>query len=389
MATAGKDPTGSKDGGNGGGKAKMLPKTTNKRTMAIDEYGIRMGPGWTLNDGTFEQIPPAKRRKQDVPYPAYINTTFRAMNGLSNLQISCDAPVNQCAIEMAGEHFWRCLPPEVHDMVTLMPPNGPDLWSENQETVEKAFVVFNEDAYKDSKLDEYRAFKYLRANPWTIWPIWVEDQYGKDWVTLIWYATARKETPKSFDQIQSWGIVDPRRSRDPDATGRHPMVQGRQDRLRRILERFLRQARYTWNNNGTMFRVSPMPLGECTSGERCFAAMKELMSRILTWHMDDKNKTHRNVFVRDMSRWVNPYQQRIEMAGINAWMLMSSLDYDARIAVERIPPRTPFEVMMDGEKRLVYPYDLAGPFEKQTIANADYVLDANAKGGANRTTTGA
>lgn len=81
--------------------------------------------------------------------------------------------------------------------------------------------------------------------------------------------------------------------------------------------------------------------------------------------------------ITSMSQWVNPYQQRIEMTGICAWVLMATLDYNARISVEAILPNTRWDVAADGKKKYLYPYDLAGPFEEPPIASYDYLLPSN------------
>lgn len=65
---------------------------------------------------------------------------------------------------------------------------------------------------------------------------------------------------------------------------------------------------------------------------------------------------------------------RVEMTGINAFILMASLDFDARISVEAILPNTMTEVAADGVKKWVRNYDLAGPFEEPQIAADDFLL---------------
>lgn len=81
--------------------------------------------------------------------------------------------------------------------------------------------------------------------------------------------------------------------------------------------------------------------------------------------------------LRNLSQWVNPFQQRVEMTGINAWLLMSTLDYNARIVVEALPVNTLTEVAADGDKKYLYNYDLAGPYEDPPLAAWDYMLPAN------------
>jgi hypothetical protein len=88
------------------------------------------------------------------------------------------------------------------------------------------------------------------------------------------------------------------------------------------------------------------------------------------------NYDHGTTFT-SMRQWVNPFQQRVEMTGINAWVLMSTFDYNARIGVEAIQPNTLTEVAVDGKKKYLYPFDLAGPFREPPIAPYDYLLPAS------------
>jgi hypothetical protein len=81
---------------------------------------------------------------------------------------------------------------------------------------------------------------------------------------------------------------------------------------------------------------------------------------------------YRTDTIMNQQPWVNPYQQRVEMTGINAWILMASFDFNARIAIESIQSNTTIEVASDGKKKLLYPYDLAGPYDEPPISDYDY-----------------
>lgn len=87
-------------------------------------------------------------------------------------------------------------------------------------------------------------------------------------------------------------------------------------------------------------------------------------------------KFNHDTTVTSTARWVNPFQQRVELTGICAWILMASLDYNARIAVEAILPDTRWDVTSNGEKKHLRPYDLAGSYTEPPIASHDYLLPA-------------
>ena len=74
-----------------------------------------------------------------------------------------------------------------------------------------------------------------------------------------------------------------------------------------------------------------------------------------------------------MRPWINPYQFRIEMTGISAWVTMAALDYKARIAVEVIEDFD-FDTVADDIRKKTTPYDLAGPFEQPPMAPAGWLL---------------
>ena len=197
-----------------------------------------------------------------------------------------------------------------------------------------------------------------------------------------------------YDQLVRYTVIDPRRAGTAtkiagaakDDPLKYDFPHERTARLDAALRRFLTHAGYDLSHvplrqkaNGTpmgpmtVTHCSPMPNNECSSGERCFATVKELLERITQWHLQEHQRPE-EVF-RPLRPWINPYQYRVEMAGICAWVLMATLDFEARIAVEIIPP-SDIEVMSDGKRRLIEPYDLAGPFEYPPLAPRDWLLAA-------------
>ncbi|KAI0002350.1 hypothetical protein F4779DRAFT_631046 [Xylariaceae sp. FL0662B] len=342
---------------------------------------MRMGPGWTVNDGTFEHQPLEKRRKKDVPYPSFVNHTFRSSNGLSTLQISRNAPISLCAMDVACDHIWKCLPQNVKREVTFAPPNGPDLWSLDEEARDNMYTRMRGQVYQDEATRRtYRYYVDIKTKPWLVWPVWVEDNWGKDWVLVCSYAEATAQNPNTYDRLIAYTVYDPRRNPEPRDDRKNDVLHERQKRIVSRLVDFLQRGGYDTSSATWYMGMScPMPMRESTSGERCFHAVKELGGVISRWVWAGKQpystrkERRRNPFP-DLSRWVNPYQQRVEMTGINAWVLMATFDYNARIAVECIPPNGKFVVRSDGVRRAVQPFDLCGPHQEPLLAETDYLL---------------
>ncbi|KAI0473437.1 hypothetical protein GGR56DRAFT_695698 [Xylariaceae sp. FL0804] len=429
--------------------AAKRPKHSNKpakRPSNLDDYQVRMGSGWTTNDGTFGQVPLADRSKADVPHPTYVNEYYRAVNGLTSLQISRNAPITMCAMDVAVDHIFKSLPSEARLALYIPPPNGPALWSEEdamrkpeeqkegkgateQSSIKKEtpkekateaadkptptmkeamYAKMSEDVYK--KGGEYIFYAHAKQRPWTVWPVWVEDRHGRDWVTVMWHATPRDaaHAPDVFDRVLAYTIIDPRRDPSPPPLTPPPTKNGkggqaaadgvqvqqrngvladRQDRLRSRLLDFLHAGGYDVSDaQDYQVRGPPMPLGERSSGERCFAAVKQLAHAVTQWVVDGGNSgagagvgaapPAAAVFAH-LPRWLNPYQARVEMAGICAWMAMACVDFDARVAVEALVPNRRIPVVADGRRRTVENYDLSGTrAEQSTIAAQDYFLPA-------------
>ncbi|KAI0506663.1 hypothetical protein F5B22DRAFT_439226 [Xylaria bambusicola] len=343
------------------------------------EYGLRMAHSWTVYDGTFDPMPQDKRRKRDVPYPSYVQHAFRSRSGLSNLQLSRDAPVSMCALDIANSHVWKCMPGLVRRYVYVVAPNGPALWSDNKAAEAFMFkrlddINYHTPVYGKPKEYEYKLFGDMKKRPWLIWPLWVEDKYGKDYVTVVSYSESTPETAPLFPKLISYSIIDPRRSKDKDAAGRHQPIAARIQRIQGQLLKFWKKGGFdTTELEYKEILCSPMPLNESTSGERCFATVKDITNQIIQWYIQG-GKFCKADTIKALQKWVNPFQQRVEMTGINAWMLMASLDYNARISVEAILPNTITEVAADGVKKWVEPYDLAGPFDEPQLSADDFFL---------------
>ncbi|KAI3340094.1 hypothetical protein F4824DRAFT_487573 [Ustulina deusta] len=340
-----------------------------------------MSHGWTVYDGTFDPVPQDKRRKRDVPYPSFVQHTFRSRSGLSNLQLSRDAPVSMCALDIAISHIWKCMPAQARRYLHLVPPNGSALWGDDKEAVAAMYKGMDDRQYhvpvlEDPSRKEYKLFVDLKRRPWIIWPLWVEDQWGSGFVTVIWYSENTPETQALYNRLVFYSIIDPCRSRELGNNNRHKLIRGRMERIRtRLLEFWSKAGFDTTEAEYEEILCSPMPFNEATSGERCFAVVKALVNQIIDWFTSGM-KFRKVGTITNMQRWVNPFQQRVEMTGINAWILMAALDYNARISVEAILPNTITEVAADGVKKYVHPYDLAGPFDEPPLAAPDYFLPA-------------
>ncbi|KAI2638423.1 hypothetical protein GGS21DRAFT_488507 [Xylaria nigripes] len=347
-------------------------------------YALRMGDSWTIHDGTFDPLPLNKRRKRDVPYPTFVDHAFNAMNALSALQLSHRAPVPLTALDIANDHLWKCMPRAARRYLHILAPNGPALWGDCEKSAKIMYEKMEREIYhinKDPNTQEmeYRGYFELKRRPWIIWPLWIEDEWGSDYVTVIWYSTASDEKGDRFDQVVAYAIIDPRRSSKADADERHHPITGRIERIRDRLFEHWRKAGMNAQNAKVMdVRCSPMPFDEATSGERCFAVVKALSNQIIDWYIKGMNFCPKTT-ITSMQQWVNPFQLRVELTGINAWVLMASLDYDARISVEAILPDTRTEVVADGNKKVLCNYDLAGPYDEPKLASWDYLLPADQK----------
>ncbi|KAI0810112.1 hypothetical protein GGR55DRAFT_689281 [Xylaria sp. FL0064] len=297
-----------------------------------------------------------RRRIRDVLYPSFVQHTFRARAGLSNLQLSHDAPVPLCALDIATSHLWRSMPGHARRYMHLAAPNGPALWGDDNDAIVAMYKKLDYQEYHVAVLEE------------------PSREESNDYVTVIWYSENSPTAPALYDQLISYSTIDPRRSQESDDKGRHRPIASRIERIQNRLHEFWDQVGFNLTTAECKeVLCSPMPFNEATSGERCFAVVKDLIDQVIDWYISGM-KFCKVGTITNLKRWVNPFQQRIEMTGINAWTLMASLEYNARISVEAISPDTVTEVAVDGIKKHVRPYDLAGPFDEPPLAASDYFL---------------
>ncbi|KAI1098554.1 hypothetical protein F4804DRAFT_324404 [Jackrogersella minutella] len=350
---------------------KLLPSILKRPLASAEDYELRAGPGWTVNDGTFPHVSQSKRRKRDVPHPINPDLAHHSMYGLTSLQLAHNAPITMCAMDVATEHLWKCLPPGLRTQVAVCPPNGPELWGSDEDAAQEMYNKMKQSGSVDdeTKTDDY--YTNLKRQPWVVWPLWVEDEHGMDWVLVVWYAEATPSSLSTYDYVRAYGIYDPRRDPEANSRGKHTYIGDRLDRIGGRLEDFLRRGGYTLDSdivsgNGN---ICPMPLNEASSGERCFAAVKDILAWILDLYMSNKAFDPDEQNLPSLSRWVEPYQYRIEMAGINSWTLMSTFNYEARITVELIAPGVKTDVIADGRRRWVRPTDLSGLTNRPDIAS--------------------
>ncbi|KAI8964680.1 hypothetical protein F5Y11DRAFT_355537 [Daldinia sp. FL1419] len=349
------------------------PSLFERPVASAADYKLRMSSSWTLTDGTYQPIPENKRNKRNVPWPSYIHQSYRSMYGLSTLQLSRDAPITPCAMDVATDHIWKCAPRFIHERVSIFPPNGPGLWSSDDRFAE---TIFRETEKQTDKRgdDVYWEFKEKAFN---LWPIWVEDHWGKDWVLIAWWSQPLPGYPDWNEDVRVVTIYDARRDPKVDEDGIHWPIPARHGRLQRQITNFFQRAGLNISNLVfTEGQICPMPLEESTSGERCFAAVKELIGHIIEYHIGIARNEYQDMGLGfwDLSTYVNPYQQRIEMTGINAWVLMATFDYNARICVQSIDPDIKSDVVADGQRRVIKPFDLAGPSKEPYLGGDDYAL---------------
>lgn len=269
------------------GKAKH--RTPEKRPLPHEddeyEYTMRMDHGWTLSDGTFEGYPLNKRRKRDVPNPsmAFIQDAHRNMNSLTSLQLACNAPITMPTMDTCAKHIWQAWPPEIRVQAWIPPPNGPGLWGECEKTIESMYKQMDEKKNRfvvDPRTGDsrYSFFVSLQRRPWIIWPIYVEDEHGYDWITVFWHSGNSDTSKKAiFDKLIAYAIIDPRREPKAGPDEKHHPVKSRIDRIReRLFDIWERSGMDTAKAQELNILSSPIPLGEHCSGERCYSAMKDL-----------------------------------------------------------------------------------------------------------------
>ncbi|KAK8850909.1 hypothetical protein PGQ11_013388 [Apiospora arundinis] len=115
----------------------------------------------------------------------------QASNGLANLQLAQNIPVNHSAMEVVVNALWDHLPAAVQSTIFMSPPNGPDLWGGDDEAADAALREI-EDVVQKRKASKDLAhwLRSISHLPSVIWPLWVEDEFGSHWVVLYWTSEA-------------------------------------------------------------------------------------------------------------------------------------------------------------------------------------------------------
>ncbi|KAK7999383.1 hypothetical protein PG990_011983 [Apiospora arundinis] len=115
----------------------------------------------------------------------------QASNGLANLQLAHNIPVNHSAMEVVVNALWDHLPAAVQSTIFMSPPNGPDLWGSDDEAADAALREI-EDVVQKRKASKDLAhwLQSISHLPSVIWPLWVEDEFGSHWVVLYWTSEA-------------------------------------------------------------------------------------------------------------------------------------------------------------------------------------------------------
>ncbi|KAI1857760.1 uncharacterized protein JN550_013096 [Neoarthrinium moseri] len=345
-----------------------------------DNYQLEMTNAWILHDDTWAHIPYDYRTPENVPQPMKPQLLHQAHNGLSNLQLGHNHTICPVAMLWATRLLWsKMQPPEMAKdpqlSVFMMPPTGPEPWSQDRK-------IQNDFWHAES--DEYRAkasVEICRGRIY-IWPIFVVDDFGSDWVTLWW---KQKEWSKEVAEADRHGcqgfvdclaIIDPRLDSkwSSDAKPAASRFKERRDRIRLTLHEYLDDyGVYLGPEDSTLDKfiyIASMGDEENTSGERCYAAIKTLLNRLAEAYAvanDTKNKSksdntaYHATIESELSQITNPQDRvispqliRMEMTGLLAWSCLSHFDYNARIAIEHLPPGVKIPFQSTGGVELEY-----------------------------------
>ncbi|KAI6082302.1 hypothetical protein F4821DRAFT_247553 [Hypoxylon rubiginosum] len=296
------------------------------------------------------------------------------MNALTSLQVSSEVPITLATMDITTNELWQYQCKAVQDKVFIPAPCGPELWSTNDEHVKEMYTRMAEDKLAFNNEGEYNLFAQFKGKPLILWPIWVEDRFGKDWVLIAWHAEESVASSGVYDWIKSYAIYDSRRIPDPDGKGaEHWPVFERGLNIQRRLEHMFSVARFKLDDDciAKPGWCSPMAPDEVSSGERCFAAIKELLGIFTQNAIKQENWEGYPEFPR-LSRWVFPYAVRVEMTGIAAWVLMATHQWNARIALECMEPNLGYQVVVDGDLRVFKPSAIFPSRPKPPFAAEDY-----------------
>jgi hypothetical protein len=341
----------------------------------------------------------------------------KALNGLSSLQLGCPHPVSLTAmyvalktLEVEGMH------PDVFRKCRVLPPNGPELWEDDEAVAKEVLgLMGSEDLSADGM---YGLFAQLTIREATavMWPIWVEDTVGTGWVLLVWQYWDAVESARPGGRGRPWPTPDAGRRKprvkevppryvvnllivDPHYDQVYAAEQdGQEDntfrkrrtRIRRRLGEVLQlcniilgpessqidkmlyvpgidlrggDLRYLQSKDLRGNILEGLDVGDFdntkelddTSGERCFATIRELLRRsdetLNDPHYNDTAATWAAILEKDLPRWLNPVLVRMEMLGINAWHAMACLRYRARVVFEVLPEHGEIPVLNGMKKR--------------------------------------
>lgn len=199
---------------------------------------------------------------------------------------------------------------------------------------------------------------------------------------LVWITREDAKGSGVFDIVEMSGIYDPRRDPEIGADGKHHPIYACTSRVERHLEEFLRKRNYIIDASSRR-RVfcAPMPLDEVSTGERCFSNVKQFLNCITEFMIANGRVPTKETMAElpNLSRWANPYAERIEMTGIHAWSLMAAFGYKARIVVESLIDNYGCDVMADGKRPRMRLWDLVGPAIPGKVCDDQFLLEAEAE----------
>ncbi|KAI1764669.1 hypothetical protein GGR53DRAFT_492688 [Hypoxylon sp. FL1150] len=354
-------------------KPQVVNPLALKRPVADPkDYVVRVGNGWTIGDGTFDRVRESRKAKKDIPYPRPVEDARQAVHALSSLQLSAEAPITPATLDCVSHALWSYQPEVIRRSVWIAPPAGPELWSADEEMRDEMYRRMAEEKLAFNERGEYHFVGELKEQPIVLWPIWVEDRWGKDWVLIAWYAQKSDPSIERYDSVRSYSIYDPRRSARPNQDGEHvPLIQ-RGLRIMRRLEYFFQVGNFKMDGcKPSTGWISPMAPDEISSGERCFAAIKNLLQIITDSAIAEKDWEGFPVFP-PLSRWVYPYATRMEMTGLAAYLAVATHQWNARIAIECLEPHLGYQVVVDGELRIFKPDALAPTRQIPDFTQANY-----------------
>ncbi|KAK8103496.1 uncharacterized protein PG998_010529 [Apiospora kogelbergensis] len=317
----------------------------------------------------------------------------RASNGLANLQLAHNVPVNHAAMDTVIDALWESMHPALKPIVWNPPANGPDLWSNDEAKAEATMKAIEDISKKRECNDDFHTWLCsISRMPVIIWPLWVEDEFGAHWVVVYW-TSEQRDNPKNPTEERRY-ITDIRLL-DPALdyayyTGGFRTHDARRRRITQRLHRLLRLFRRVyaledvcvlrWNArepgllqpaNGLLRGYHAnfyLEAGDAATGERVYAVVKQLLAGILDIARAPQYEEADRYWELPHYRYlgqlthVDPALARMEMAGICAWKCMQAQDFRARIAVRPLrgdDPKIPVEV--DGETRYLAPDALRRP----------------------------